>query len=315
MIFFIQTLKQFNFGDKFIHWIKTLYTKRQSYVMNNGFLTERISMQRGIFQGCHISPYLFLFVIEIMALLIRQNENIKGISVMNQETKISLLVDDSVCFLDGSKNSLENLFKILDKFGLHSGCKININKTEAIWIGSKKGCQEFPLVERGILWKACQFKSLGIVFSLNVNSMFDLNHTEKMKRIEQTRNCWRMRNLSLIGKICVIKSLVIPQLLYLFSVLCIQIPQKYFKELNSIFYKFIWNGGKDRVQRKLMCNDFQSCDLRMIDPHSFSIAQKMVWVKYLPICNHIHKKNWTNSPIFGQEINRNPSSCTDHDPC
>ena len=31
--------------------------------------------------------------------------------------------------------------------------------------------------------------------------------------------------------------------------------------------------------------------------------------------NHIHKKNWTNSPIFGQEINRNPSSCTDHVPC
>ena len=37
--------------------------------------------------------------------------------------------------------------------------------------------------------------------------------------------------------------------------------------------------------------------------------------KDLPICNHIHKKNWTNSPIFGQEINRNPSSCTDHVPC
>ena len=35
----------------------------------------------------------------------------------------------------------------------------------------------------------------------------------------------------------------------------------------------------------------------------------------LPICNHIHKKNWTNSPVFGQEINRNPSSCTDHVPC
>ena len=85
-------------------------------------LTEGIDMERGIFEGCPISPYLFLFVIEIMALLIRQNENIKGICVDNQEAKISLLADDSVCSLDGSKASFENLFKVLTCFGDCSGC-------------------------------------------------------------------------------------------------------------------------------------------------------------------------------------------------
>ena len=279
--FLIESLKQFNFGDKFVNWIKVLYTGRQSYVMNNGFLTERIPMQRGIFQGCPVSPYLFLFVIEIMALMIRQSKNIKSISVKSEEVKISLLADDSVCFLDGSKSSFEHLFKILDKFGLYSGCKINLSKTEAIWIGSKRGCQETPLAEKGISWKTSQFKPFGINFSLNVNSIFDLNYKEKLKRIEQTINCWRMRNLSLIGKICVIKSLVLPQLLYLFSVLCIKIPKIFFKELNTMFYSFIWNGCKDRVQRNLMYNDFQHCGLKMIDAYSFSIAQKMTWIKCL----------------------------------
>ena len=42
-------------------------------------------MQRGIFQGCPISPYLFLFVIEILALSVRQNEQVKGIKVKNHE--------------------------------------------------------------------------------------------------------------------------------------------------------------------------------------------------------------------------------------
>ena len=37
-----------------------------------------------------------------------------------------------------------------------------------------------------------------------------------------------------------------------------------------MFYKFIWNGGNDRVQRKLMCNDFGQCGLRMVDPCSSS---------------------------------------------
>ena len=140
--------------------------------------------------------------------------------------------------------------------------------------------ENFPYTQ-GITWKASQFKSLGITFCLNLGLIFDLNYKEKLKRIEQTLKCWRMRNLSLIGKICVIKSLVLPQLLYLFSVLCIKIPTSFFKELNKAFYTFIWNGGKDRVQRKLMCNDYHYCGLRMIDAQIFALAQKMTWVKCL----------------------------------
>ena len=50
-------------------------------------------MERGIFQGCPISPYLFLLVIETMALAVRQNDNIKGIPVEDKELKISLLAN------------------------------------------------------------------------------------------------------------------------------------------------------------------------------------------------------------------------------
>ena len=279
--FLFQTLKQFNFGSGFIDAIKTLYCNRQCYVMNNGYFTDRISMERGIFQGCPISPYLFLFVIEIMALSIRQNDQIRGIPVKDQEVKISLFADDSVCFLDGSDNSFSQLFEILSIFGKFSGCKINFSKTEAIWIGSKRGYQTFPYSTRGISWRVNQFKCLGVNFSLNLGLIFDLNYKEKLKRLEQTINCWRMRSLSLIGKICVIKTLVLPQLIYLFSVLCIKIPRSFFQKLNTIFFKFIWNGGKDRVQRKILCNNYKEAGLRMIDPLIFAVAQKMMWVKYL----------------------------------
>ena len=284
--FLFRTLEHFNFGPKFIEWIKTLYSARQTYVMNNGFLTNRISMQRGIFQGCPISPYLFLLVIEILALSIRQNEQGKGIKVLNQEVKISLFADDSVCFVDGTGDSFKNLFDILNKFGRYSGCKMNITKTEAIWIGSKRGCQEFPLRDKGITWRPSNFKSLGVSFSLDLGLMFDLDYKEKLKRIKQTVNCWRMRNLSLMGKVCVIKTIVLPQLIFLFSVLCIKIPCSFFKELNGIFFKFIWNGGKDRVQRKIMCNDYIKTGLKMIDPLTFANAQNMVWVKNILDVNY-----------------------------
>ena len=102
ILFLFEVLKRFNFGETFIKWIRTIYFSRKSYVINNGFLTKPINMERGIFQGCPISPYLFLVVIETMALAIRQNDNIRGIPIHESQWKISLLADDSTCFLDGS---------------------------------------------------------------------------------------------------------------------------------------------------------------------------------------------------------------------
>ena len=118
-------------------------------------------------------------------------------------------------------------------------------------------------------------------FSLNTKSLYELNFIPKLNHIQQILNCWRSRNLSLIGKITVIKSLLLPQLLYLFSVLCISFPKLFFKRLNTIFFKFIWSGGNDRVKRAYLCNDYLNGGLRMVDVVAFSHAQKLVWTKHL----------------------------------
>ena len=81
MISFFEVLKHFNLGDKFISWIQTIYSDRRSYVIINGFLTTGVDINRGIFQGCPISPYVFLFIMETVDLATRQNDNIEGISI------------------------------------------------------------------------------------------------------------------------------------------------------------------------------------------------------------------------------------------
>ena len=261
--FLLKVLKHFNFDQKFIDWIKVFYSGRKSYVLNYGNLTKPFDVDRGIFQGCPISPYLFLLVIETMALAIRQNDIIKGIPVVGSILKTSLLADDSTCFIDGSNSSFKSLFETIEKFSLSSGCKLNISKSEAIWVGSKRGSQTRQFSDNGLKWQKDTFKTLGIHFSLNITELFGLYYKMKLKSIENTLNCWRVRNLSLVGKICVVKTLLLPQLLY-FSVLCIKIPKKFLKQLDTMFYKFIWNGGNDRIKRQFMCNDFNIGGLRMM---------------------------------------------------
>ena len=113
-----------------------------------------------------------------MALAIRQNDTIRGIPIHESQLKISLLADDSTCFLDGSALSFDSLFDILNNFAICSGCKINLSKTEAIWIGAKKGCIHFPHSEKGLTWKSENFKTLENHFSLQTKLMFDLNYKE-----------------------------------------------------------------------------------------------------------------------------------------
>ena len=132
-------------------------------------------------------------------------------------------------------------------------------KSEAIYVGSLNGCDFKPFQKDGLVWKENSFKYISVQFSLNSKSLYELNFISKLNKIQQTLNCWRSRNLSLIGKIVVIKNLLLPQLLYLFSVLCIIIFYSqiiFFKDEILFFFKFILSGGNDIVKRACLCNDY-----------------------------------------------------------
>ena len=76
--FMFQCLKKFDFGPNFINWVKTLYYDPNMVVKNNGFISKKIKLQRGLRQGCPLSAIIFILCVEILALEISNNENIKG---------------------------------------------------------------------------------------------------------------------------------------------------------------------------------------------------------------------------------------------
>ena len=121
-----------------------------SCVVNNGYFTKDIPLSRGIFQGCPISPLLFILAIETLAISIRTNSHIKGIPIEDCEKKLCMYADDTIVFLDGRVESFQNLFDTLGKFAEFSGCKINVSKSEAIHIGSLKGSELNPFSAQGL---------------------------------------------------------------------------------------------------------------------------------------------------------------------
>lgn len=79
--FIYQTLDIFNFGQTIKDWIKTFYNDINSCVLQNGLSSKYFKPQRGCRQGDPFSPYLFLLCAEILGILMRNNKDIKGITI------------------------------------------------------------------------------------------------------------------------------------------------------------------------------------------------------------------------------------------
>ena len=87
--FLFKTLTKFNFGEKFITWMQILYNNPIFRVKNNGWISKICKMGRGIRQGCsQFSALLYLFVAEILAIKIKENRNIEGITFKNSEIEV-----------------------------------------------------------------------------------------------------------------------------------------------------------------------------------------------------------------------------------
>ena len=127
-------------------------------------------------------------------------------------------------------NSAERVFNILEEFSKHSGLKINVTKTEGLWLGSDQNSDRTPL---GIKWPAAM-KILGIYIGYNDDILYPLNFSKRILKIKTKLNQWKRRNLSLLGKILIIKTFALPEILFIGSVL--DIPQNVFKEIEESVY-------------------------------------------------------------------------------
>ena len=69
------------FGETFIKWIQILLRNQESSIINGGTTTKYFKLQKGTRQGDPISAYLFILVLEIAFIFIKEYKNIKGINI------------------------------------------------------------------------------------------------------------------------------------------------------------------------------------------------------------------------------------------
>ena len=182
---------------------------------------------------------------------------IQGIKVLDTGCKISQYADDSTFILDGSQPSFFGSLYLLDTFAMISGVKVNYEKTEALWIGSCKSSEITLSSSKPILWAKDKVYALGVWFSTLEDTFVHITFSEKIDKLQSILNSWSARRLTLLGKIIIIKSLAVSQIVYLLSSL--PSHQNIVHEINSILYDFLWDSKHDKIKRTGIINCDNQC--------------------------------------------------------
>ena len=241
-------LEKNNFGTVFQSWIKILYTDIRSSVLVNGWISESFSIQRGVRQGCPLSALLFVLAAELLSNRIRNNKSITGISVLkpeeNCEVKLLQYADDTLFFVS-DKRSLEIINEELELFGSVAGPKLNKTKTAVMWLGDINS--KWSLNDLGLSWTDAPTKYLGFYISPSMDKARTLNWENKLTKLQRLLDNWRKRKLTLFGRITIVKTLALSQIVHILMV--DTIPEKILKRLNCLIYTFIWQTKIEKVKR------------------------------------------------------------------
>ena len=85
---------------------------------------------------------------------------------------------------------------------------------------------------------------------------------------------WKWRGLTLLGRIQLVTSFIIPKVLGKASL--ITATDDLIKEINSVMYRFIWKGN-DKIKRAALINDIE--DDKMLDIQSMILVQRVMVLK------------------------------------
>ena len=279
----LHALKYFDIGSDFIKWIKILLSNRMSCVRNGGYLSYFFNMERGVRQGCPISPLLFILTSELFARNIRNDDNIRGINIagFSRPIKIRQFADDTTLFLRDLVDYREVLSKI-KRFANFTGLHLNKNKSFAMHIADPSQNNKIKFGIRFVN----KLRILGITFS-NMEKVNDINENFILKIEQLKRLCslWSKRKLSIIGKITILKSFGLSLFIYIMQ--SIGIPEEKLKEINNICFRFLWKRNFDdkraheRVKRNTLYLDKKNGGLNMFNIYDIQHSFYLHWADRL----------------------------------
>lgn len=200
--------------DKDLRIIENIYFNQSAAVKIEDQLTEEIKIERGVRQGCVLSPLLFNVYSEYVMNLSLDDVD-EGILINGERLNNIRYADDTIVFAD-SLEGLQSLITRIANFSKEYGLDFNIKKTKYMVISKNNIPPGQLLVNQQPVIRVSNYVYLGT----NVNDRWD-HSVEIRQRIEKARsaftkmnNIFKSHSIPLKTKIRLLRCYVFTVLLY-----------------------------------------------------------------------------------------------------
>ncbi|GJX92507.1 RNA-directed DNA polymerase, eukaryota, reverse transcriptase zinc-binding domain protein [Tanacetum coccineum] len=241
-------LRNFGFGIKWRGWIQGCLSSAMGSILVNGSPTAEFKFHKGLKQGDPLSPYLFILVMESLHLSFNNIINadlFKGIRFDDSLTLSHLFyADDAVFIGKWDRANILTIVRMLKCFFLASGLQINILKSKLMGIGVSNeevlaaaniiGCSTF----------STPFSYLGVKVGMSPSRRKAWD--EIIGKVSNRLSKWKIKTLSVGGRLTLIKSVLTSLPLYHMSLY--KAPLGVLRDLESLRRKF-FNGADINEKR------------------------------------------------------------------
>jgi exonuclease III len=288
--FMVKALRFFNFGEKFIGWIKTICTNRKAcIILDSGGTGKQFTLERGNAQGDVISPFIFNICYQVLLFKIEFNLQIESIGlpqvlledpdlvgavnrVSYRSKKVFTFADDCNILAAYKPETIREIINVLDNFGKISGLICNVNKSHILPVGFN------PVTTQELSDLGFTISNEITVLGFQINNNMDIfrkNATGIINKLRSQSRIWVRYNLSLPGRLNICKSMFYSQLNYAGSI--IPITGNEITEMENIIYNFA--SGNLRISKERVFLPVSQGGLGLFNVKQFLDAQLCSWVR------------------------------------
>ena len=276
----IKGMKMFKFSEMLIHWVKIIYTNFSIKVQNNGQFSHKINVTRSVRQGGPASNAIFIVVAELLAIMLREDQEIHGVFLHDILHFLNQFADDLDICTRFDQNCLNNILQKFTQFEQSTGFKLSYEKTTVYRTGSLRHSLAKLYTEKNLNWTNEKINVLGVHVMNDQNLCTEINYNEVMKKMESVLSSWAHRNISLCGKIQVINSLTASLFVYKMQVLP-TIPEETVKKAEHLMEKYLWNGHRPKIPLSILQSAEEEGGLKLVNLRQKDCSLKCLWIKML----------------------------------